>query len=118
MMHWPRANSSCGVILAANDDLADSICKLLPAGTTRLGGARTAGYGKVRIDKIRPNQTWTETPQTLRDRQPGDTFVVTLLSDAILRDERGVPCADIAAALPGRRRNRASLSASDSSGRL
>ncbi len=66
--------------------------------TILLGKARTAGYGKV----------WIETT-TLKLNEGGelptakvDSFTLTLLSPAIVRDENGQPALDISTALKAR----------------
>ncbi|MCB0044658.1 MAG: hypothetical protein KDD92_04450 [Caldilineaceae bacterium] len=91
-----------GVILTENQELADRILALLPEQTVRLGGARTAGYGKALLAAVVQQPiSWTEVPESdLSDVQPEETFVVTLLSDTILRDLQGRPSQDIAPALP------------------
>lgn len=57
---------------------------------SKLGGARSAGYGRVKFEMIEAQEqtqsleNWREAP-----RAPCDKLLITLLSDALLRDECG-----------------------------
>ncbi len=74
-----------GVILCDNpDDAADLRELLMSRSSISIGGARSAGYGLGRIDGAYITNEWIEAPQ-----RPGETIVLTLLSDTILRDENG-----------------------------
>jgi CRISPR-associated protein Csx10 len=71
-----RLRASVGKILAATD-------------TLNLGGSHLAGYGRVRIGNLREDDAWYEfePDDRLRDDTGGGKIVVTLLSDALIRDE-------------------------------
>lgn len=95
-----------------DDDVADEDIELLQSllqGDTQLGGSRSAGYGQARFyneinadslcryddDNDRWREIWLNKrysgPNDLNDIQSGTTFTITLLSDALLRDENGQP---------------------------
>lgn len=59
-----------------------------------LGGSQSAGYGhtKLTINDSSPN--WTEVATSVQERSQHDGLIITLLSDALLRDESGQPVAD------------------------
>lgn len=100
----------CGVILAQTTDLAQEVKDLLTQHPDlMIGRSRSAGYGHVVIEAISdPILDWHEVPDqtvavsplerevTLKDGsetvQP--YYTVTLLSDAVLRNEYGQFCAD------------------------
>ncbi|MCL4253371.1 MAG: hypothetical protein KJ043_06295 [Anaerolineae bacterium] len=72
-------------IIYCQDEDVDLLTPLLDNKHTHIGGARSAGYGKVRIQVIEMRDGWIPeaTPQ------PDSFMVITLLSDMILRDENG-----------------------------
>jgi len=76
-----------GVILCAEAQAADSLEPLLQAGLF-LGGSRNAGYGRVQVKRVKRMADWQEVPLPRADVPPG-ALVVTLLSDALLRDANG-----------------------------
>lgn len=78
-----------GVILAAGPDDALTL-KALLEGPAWLGRSRSAGYGRVRIE-LEPDQDepWRETGGEAPALPTTTPVTMTLLSDAILRDERG-----------------------------
>ena len=51
-----------------------------------LGGSQSAGYGHTKIINIEFLDTWNEIGTTSQERE-ADNLIVTLLSDAILRDD-------------------------------
>lgn len=77
-----------GAAIVAEDETdLRTLQHLLVPDEMWIGGARTAGYGRVRIENPAVNLHWEEYP-------PGDDpddgrVIVTLLSDAILRGEGG-----------------------------
>ncbi len=83
-----------GVILFADDaepSLLTAIKNLLQqAGELSLGGSRTGGYGRVEVSAITEKEAWrellTEKPEAVR---LDDTFTLTLLSNALVRDANG-----------------------------
>lgn len=76
----------CGVILCADETAADTLASLLNNGTLLMGGSKNAGYGLVEIGQVNRDANWSETPAP--DTSLGK-LVITLLSDAILRDADG-----------------------------
>jgi CRISPR-associated protein Csx10 len=80
------------VVLCENDADADTIRALLD-GEATLGGSRSAGYGRVRFQDVREVENWREVAEPLISDVDGK-LIVTLLSDALLRDENGQFSAD------------------------
>jgi CRISPR-associated protein Csx10 len=62
-----------------------------------LGKSRSAGYGQAQLTFVQPATSWDEYEPALQE--PGDFVGITLLSDALIRDQNGVYVADISAAL-------------------
>jgi CRISPR-associated protein Csx10 len=56
-----------------------------------LGRSRSAKYGRVKIEEIRENEDWREVQET----SINSVTIVTLLSDAILKNEYGQPTHDL-----------------------
>jgi len=76
-----------GVILADDISYINSIKDLLSDGTVlSLGKSHLAGYGRVKIDNIDDQTDWDEY-ETVDDDTEG-SIIVTLLSDAIVRDSK------------------------------
>ncbi|NJL54081.1 hypothetical protein HC928_02195 [bacterium] len=77
-----------GAIICNDREDASWLHDLLKeAQELQLGGARTAGYGRTRLDGMGLfEQPWQEAPSHF---SPGDPLIVTLLSDAILRNAQG-----------------------------
>ncbi|MCX7681339.1 MAG: RAMP superfamily CRISPR-associated protein, partial [Anaerolineae bacterium] len=76
----------CGVILAEQETDLELLKKWLPKGeVVSLGGSHLAGYGQARIQKVVIQDDWCEYTPLGEDT---DAIVVTLLSDAIIRDPR------------------------------
>lgn len=90
-----------GAVLCATLDAAQTLQTLLKPGRYRLGGAQTAGYGRVRLDEVTVDERWHEYEHAahLRTVRKGEPFVVTVLSDTILRNENGATHTDLPAAL-------------------
>lgn len=89
-----------GVILAEEEaDLLD-LKPLLEQGALFLGGAHTGGYGKVTISNLEVNNAWQEYAEEdpFVDDEAREIVTITLLSDAIVRDENGNILLDIAKA--------------------
>lgn len=73
----------CGVILAEDDDL-QILKPLLPEGIlVGFGGSHLAGYGKTRLIHAKIQDDWQEYAQVGGEI---DSIIVTLLSDALIRD--------------------------------
>ena len=72
----------------ADAELFESLLK----GEYSLGGARTAGYGRVRIENAERMDTWREAPGQIED--PAHELIVTLASDVLLRNPHGQYVAD------------------------
>lgn len=80
-------------VIAAEDgvDLTD-IEKLLSTNTLLfLGRSRSAGYGRVLVEKVVPNNNWVE----VEENYPENVTIITLLSDTLLLDEYGQPTHDL-----------------------
>lgn len=54
----------------------------------RLGGSSNSGYGRVTVEVSEPQDVegWREIPRQITSVDNGETFVVTLLSDTLVRD--------------------------------
>jgi CRISPR-associated protein Csx10 len=81
-----------GVITCTHGEDADLLQDLLATvETLHLGGARSAGYGLAMLELLDIRRNWDETNRSpggsAIDPQPGDTLIVTLLSDVIVRNE-------------------------------
>ncbi len=74
-----------GAILCDAQDA--QVLKELLEGDHAIGGARTAGYGRVTISNVREETDWREAPGELPDHT--DTFALLLTSDLLLRDAGG-----------------------------
>ncbi len=77
------------VVLCSNEADAATVHDLV-LQITKLGGSRNAGYGHVRISAlpVTPTPLWREFDLPL-PAGPDTRLVLTLLSDALLRDENG-----------------------------
>lgn len=86
----------CAAILAENRTDLNILRPFLDGAELNLGGSRSAGYGRVRFD-VQLDPDWHEyTP----DKEPDkDIVILTLLSDAVLRDGNGQPTTDLDAVL-------------------
>lgn len=72
------------VILADQDDDLEALKQWLPEGETiSLGGSHLAGYGRARLEHVQIQDNWREYTPIGEDT---DDIVVTLLSDALIRD--------------------------------
>ncbi|NMB86859.1 MAG: hypothetical protein GYA17_00780 [Chloroflexi bacterium] len=85
-----------GAVISAQEagDLAE-IQGLLEKGSLAIGGSRSASYGKVIIEDVCQLEEWCEAPQS----EAQGKVIVTLLSDAILKNQSGQYCPDLDAAL-------------------
>lgn len=72
-----------GAIIAHDDHVLDRLAKLL-GGVLKLGKSRSAGYGAVKTAEVSIQADWRE--YVPMPTKPGARLVVTLLSDAIVRD--------------------------------
>ncbi|MFN6067883.1 MAG: hypothetical protein ACK45T_12045, partial [Pseudanabaena sp.] len=84
------------VILCETDEIYDEILRLLKAkDDIWLGGSQSAGYGYCKISNVQPRDSnWNEVNIPVTKRTSQDNLVITLLSNAILRDEYGQPVAN------------------------
>lgn len=75
------------VILADDEEDLNTLRPLLEGVELDIGGSRSAGYGRVCFENVQIVTNWQEYE---RDQAPDEDIVVlTLLSDAILRDKHG-----------------------------
>lgn len=89
-----------GAIVVENTDDVTTLQNLLASGELVLGGSRSAGYGLTRVTVGKEAEAWLSWREKSFGKvtavAAGDTFVVYLASDAILRDpETGQETADI-----------------------
>lgn len=84
------------VILCETDEICGEILKLLQSkDDIWLGGSQSAGYGHCKISNVQPRDSnWNEVNIPVAKRTSQDNLVITLLSNAILRDEYGQPVAN------------------------
>ena len=78
-----------GVILVSREEDIAVLKDLLNGGDLWLGGSRSGGYGRTRIENVQEVRNWTETGVPRADLAPGDSLVITFLSDTILRSKDG-----------------------------
>jgi len=84
-----------GAIVAPDAETANTLSDVLTALEISIGGSRTAGYGRVRFEDVAVRDPWRgyEWPGAGED---GELTIVTLLSDAIVRDPlTGQYCEDL-----------------------
>lgn len=76
-----------GWVLVDEDDDVELLSSLL-RHIYRLGGSSNSGYGRVTVVVDAPQniQVWREIPKQIVPIDAGETFVVTLLSDTLVRD--------------------------------
>jgi len=75
------------VIVCDNDADVTTLLPLLMDGVT-LGGSRSGGYGRVSFHEVKEVDNWRETGNDFVADVDGK-LIVTLLSDALLRDDNG-----------------------------
>jgi CRISPR-associated protein Csx10 len=91
------------VIMSENDDDLRYLQSLLEADPEfHIGKARTAGYGRVRVEEVHLVDGWEEYRSV--GEYPLDGILVTCLSDVLLRGKNGVYVADFDALLGEKRR--------------
>ena len=94
--------SFSGVIVtpdnASGQAIGEGLVAKLSDLQVHLGGSHTAGYGLVQFSAVTCNQWYEATPE-LQEASPDHTYVITLLSDTILRDQYGQTHTDFAQAL-------------------
>lgn len=88
-----------GAILVDDAARATYLSELLRGRTLYLGGAATAGYGRVEVVDVAVDNDWQETPGQPADVAAGQVVIVTALSDLLLRNDAGIAHTDLAAAL-------------------
>lgn len=86
-----------GVIVAKDREDLQTLHSLLEGVEISLGGSRSAGYGRVCFEDLRIDPDWQEYEQD--DELDDGTVILTLLSDAIVRDRNGQLTTDLDAAL-------------------
>lgn len=79
------AGQTFGAIILCGD--AD-VNILLPCleGEVTLGGSRTGGYGRARLEKAKEEKNWREVGGDVDHLSVEDGLIVTLLSDALIRN--------------------------------
>jgi len=82
-------------IILCEDDDVETIQNLLAEPNIWLGGSQSAGYGHTKIIATQPSSTnWSEIGISAEDRENDEVLSITLLSDTLLRNDRGQPVAD------------------------
>jgi CRISPR-associated protein Csx10 len=82
-------------VISDRKELLDEINRFLTGETIKLGGARSSKYGEVAIENIRIEAgDWQETGSPV-EFDSGKSVIITLLSDAIFRDQNGQPLASL-----------------------
>ena len=94
------------VILFDDGGDVDAVRPLLLEETQVLGGSHGTGYGLVSFKEVgEPAEDWREVGGPISDITAGQTFTVTLVSDAQIRDDHGqyttLPTEDALAKLLG-----------------
>ena len=85
------------VILSDSKDDLETLHSLLNEVKVDLGGSRSAGYGRVCFEDVQVITNWQE--YETNDEPDEAILVLTLLSDAILRNRHGQPTTDLDEAL-------------------
>jgi len=78
-----------GMILVSQPEDVPILKGLLTGGDLWLGKSRSGGYGRVRIENVQQVDGWQEARTAHTDLAPDSPLVITLLSDAILRNQDG-----------------------------
>ena len=87
-----KGQSFVAVILTEDDKHLKTIQSLLEQDSSlRIGRSHSASYGLVRVENITTNDDWHE----FKKVSPEGLTTITLLSDALLRDENGQPTHDL-----------------------
>lgn len=81
------------------DNLVNCIVKKLSDIRVHLGGSHTAGYGLVQFSDVTYQPEWNEEGADLTNPTEDDQYIITLLSDTILRDPNGQLHTDLGKAL-------------------
>lgn len=74
-----------GWVLTDDDSDVEVLMSLLQ-NVQRLGGSSNSGYGRVSVEVDAAQRPWREVSGSVETIDAGQTFVVTLLSDALIRD--------------------------------
>lgn len=80
-----REQDFVAYVLAEEKSLLEEVEKCLPSGPLHLGGSLTAGYGLVTF-RVAWESNWQE---SVPDYAVDEWTIITLLSDAVLRDKHG-----------------------------
>lgn len=83
-----------GAIIAERMDDLQAMKLLIDREEFSLGGSRSAGYGRVRIEDIQIISDWHEYDIDGTETN-GEIVILTLLSDAIIRDKCGQTTTDL-----------------------
>jgi CRISPR-associated protein Csx10 len=82
-----------GVIIADDTKDIQTLSSLFNDADSCLGGSRSAGFGRVSFEKLQFVENWQEYEQV--GQPDGGVVIITLLSDAILRDRNGNSTVDM-----------------------
>jgi CRISPR-associated protein Csx10 len=87
-----------GAILVKDETCSKILQEILYEDVLRLGKSHLTGYGRVRLENLQELDRWKE--YELADEDEEEMIIVTLLSDAIIRNEEtGAYTSDISPAL-------------------
>lgn len=85
-----------GAIVAPDAETAGTFSDMLQGLEISIGGSRTAGYGRMRFESVTVRDDWRGYEWPGEDDEDADKIVITLLSDAIVRDPlTGQYCEDL-----------------------
>ena len=90
-------------VILCDENAAAEFESLLDVKTVLLGGSQSAGYGLVELHKLRRAPQWAEVSRQAKDVPAGGQFCLTLLSDALLRDDYGQHTASLTPEMLGAR---------------
>lgn len=90
-----------GIILAEDGVDLTPVEQILFESDLTIGKSRSAGYGRIKIEKASLDAVWPEylSSEDYEDIQEDDWVVITLLSAALVRDQNGTYTTDISHAL-------------------
>lgn len=77
------------VVLCPDMATYEVLSPLFQGKALLMGGSHNAGYGLVEIENVELKSAWSETPSSPTAIHAGESLILTLLSDALLRDENG-----------------------------
>lgn len=86
-----------GVIMSDDNNLSTRIRGLIEDQEISVGGSRTGGYGRARIQTVTEEKDWQELRRWSVSDIENAEFTITLLSNALIRNENGQFQAELSA---------------------